>query len=385
MSLKKNKTNSSSKKEKTILEPSLNELLGRKEVDLDMKKINKSLFNRRILVTGAGGSIGSELVKECLRFKPLQIVCLDNSEEKIFGLEFKYKKNKKTIKVVLADINNETELDKVFKDNKPEIIFHAAAFKHVTIQESHPWCSVKTNVGGTYNLILLSDKYLVKTFILVSTDKAVNPVSIMGATKKIAEDLIRQYNNKSKTRYAAVRFGNVLGSSGSVIPIFQNQIRSGGPITITHPEITRFFMSIQEASQLILQCCTYARDREIFILKMGMPIKILDLANQLIKLSGHTPGIDIPIHFTGLRIGEKLHEELRVSGENIVKTKHDKIIILKHKVVNKDRSDWNKTKPLIESLLEAALDLDIKKIKIYLKKLIPTYQSFNSNINRIEK
>jgi FlaA1/EpsC-like NDP-sugar epimerase len=235
------------------------ELLGRDEVDLNNSLIAGALGNKCVLVTGAGGSIGSELVKQCLSYKPSKLICVDYSEEKIFNLYQKY--DDSILKPILADITNLNELEKVYFRYKPEIVFHAAAYKHVPIQEIFPWNAVKTNIGGTKNNILLSHKYLVKKFVLVSTDKAVNPVSIMGATKRIAEKIILNFDLKSKTSFKAVRFGNVLGSSGSVLPIFQNQINKGGPITITHPKMSRYFMSIEEASNLILQCCSLGKNR----------------------------------------------------------------------------------------------------------------------------
>ena len=263
------------------------DLLGREEIKLDMNAIEKMLNGKRILITGAGGSIGSELLKQCINFDPAEIICVDNNEEKIFNLEQHTNKiqSRTIIKTVLATINDINELDKVFLENRPQIVYHAAAYKHVPIQETHPWTAVKTNVGGTFNLIELSDKYSVDKFVFVSTDKAVNPVNVMGASKRLAEKLIQSINLKSKTQFIAVRFGNVLGSSGSAIPTFQKQINEGGPLTITHPEMTRYFMSIYEASQLILQCTALGSDGEIFLLEMGSPIKITQLAHDLIKLS----------------------------------------------------------------------------------------------------
>ena len=215
----------------------------------------------------------------------------------------------------MASVNVKNECDKVFSENRPHVVFHAAAYKHVPIQELHPWTAVNTNLGGTLNIVELSDKYLVDKFVLVSTDKAVNPVNVMGATKRAAEKIIQSYNANSKTTFMAVRFGNVLGSSGSAIPTFQKQINEGGPLTITHPEMTRYFMSIQEASQLILQCGALGRDGEIFLLEMGKPIRIVQMAKDLIRLSGLEPDVDIPIVYTGLRPGEKLYEELQLLNE----------------------------------------------------------------------
>ena len=358
----------------TIRDVSYQDLLGRKEAKLNMNPIERMLKGKRILITGAGGSIGSELVKQCLRFSPAEIICLDQNEEKIFFLTQNYKESqdKTVFKVVLATINNKKVLEKVFIENQPHIVFHAAAYKHVPIQELHPWNTVETNIGGSLNLVQLSDKYKVNKFVLVSTDKAVNPVNVMGATKRVTEKLIQSFNNKSKTCYMAVRFGNVLGSSGSAIPIFQNQINSGVPITITHPEMTRYFMSIQEASQLILQCGSFGKNGEIFLLEMGKPIKIVDMARDMIRLSGLEPDIDIPIVFTGLRPGEKLYEELRLIDEIKISTEHSKIMILKDK---SDPQPWNILNSLLVNLFEASELLDSDKIIAALKKIIPSYNS----------
>jgi len=359
------------------------DLLGREEIKLNMDLIKNTILGKRILVTGAGGSIGAELVKQAINYKPEEIICLDNSEEKIFNLSRKYEKNFPVkIKSVLADINNKNALEKVFIDNNPAIVFHAAAYKHVPIQELHPWAAVNTNIGGTYNLVKLSDKYLVENFVLVSTDKAVNPVNVMGATKRTAEKIIQSYNQKSKTNFMAVRFGNVLGSSGSAIPIFQEQIRSGGPVTITHPEMTRYFMSIQEASQLILQCCCLGKNREIFLLKMGNPVKILQMAKDLIKLSGLEPEIDIPVVFTGLRPGEKLYEELQFLDEKIVNTENEKILIL-----NQSEQDFDTFYKTITEIINASINIDSDRIQNLLRELIPSYQprKFKNILNDKEK
>ena len=247
---------------------------------------------------------------------------------------------------------------------------HAAAYKHVPIQELHPWTAVNTNLIGTLNLVILADKYSIDKFVLVSTDKAVNPTNIMGATKRAAEKLIQSFNSQSETTYMAVRFGNVLGSSGSAIPTFQKQINSGGPITITHPEMTRYFMSIQEASQLILQCCASAKDGEIFLLEMGKPIKILQMAKDLIKLSGLEPDVDIPIVFTGLRPGEKLYEELQLLNERKVKTNHKKIMILRE---SQKPSPWAILIEEVKGIKKAARELDREQIQYLLKEILPTY------------
>ncbi len=357
-----------------IRDVSYADLLGRKEVSLDMNSIEKMIKGKRILITGAGGSIGSELLKQCLVFEPSEIICLDFSEEKIYNLEqeFKNVKSKTIIKTVLASIIIKKECEKVFIENRPNIVFHAAAYKHVPIQENHPWTAVNTNIGGTLNLILLSDLYNVDKFVLVSTDKAVNPVNVMGATKRAAEKLIQSFNIRSKTTMMAVRFGNVLGSSGSAIPTFQKQINQGGPITITHPEMTRYFMSIQEASQLILQCGALGKDGEIFLLEMGKPIKITQMAKDLIRLSGLEPEKDIPIVYIGLRPGEKLYEELQLLNEKKITTNHKKIMILRQ---GEQPVPWDVLSQSVNSLLRYSENLDVQNIQSMLKKMLPTYTS----------
>ena len=348
------------------------DLLGRDEVKLDMNSIEELLYGKRVLITGAGGSIGSELVQQCLAFGPSEIICLDNNEEKIFDIMTlaTTSKSNTIIKPVLGNINEKNQLEKVFNENRPQIVFHAAAYKHVPIQETHPWTAVKTNVGGTLGILELADKYHAEKFVLVSTDKAVNPVNVMGATKRLAEILIQSMNSKSDTEFIAVRFGNVMGSSGSAIPIFENQIQNGGPVTITHPEMTRYFMSIQEASQLILQSGAIGTGGEIILLEMGKPIKIDQLARDLIKLSGLKPDIDIPVVYSGLRPGEKLYEELQSLDEKLISTSHKKIMILKDE---NHRMLWEELKSKVYDLIKASEELDSDKIQIKLKALLPRY------------
>ncbi len=363
------------------------DLLGREEVKLDKNSIDLLLKGKRVMITGAGGSIGSELVKQCLAYNPVELICVDNSEENLFTIssETENIKTSTVIKSILGDIFDKKHMEKIFNENRPQIIFHAAAYKHVPIQELHPWAAVKTNVGGTLNLIKLADKYRVEKFVLVSTDKAVNPVNVMGATKRLAEKLIQSANVESDTQFLAVRFGNVIGSSGSAIPTFQNQINSGGPVTITHPEMTRYFMSIQEAAQLILQAGAIGKKGRIFLLEMGKPIRIVQLARDLIRLSGLEPEKDIPIVFTGLRPGEKLYEELQSFGEKLIVTEHKKIMILKD---NKHLLGWQALMSEINDLIHIADNFETDEIQIKLRQLLPDYKprSFTpySDEDRIE-
>ncbi len=318
-------------------EVSLVDLLGRKEITLDKRAINNFIKGKRVLVTGAGGSIGSELVRQCIKFEPSVIVMMDISELNLFEIDREIMSDDTNIlfKPVLSDIRDYSVVDQVFNEFKPQVVFHAAAYKHVPMQEVFPWEAVKTNVFGTSNVSDISVKHDVDKFVLVSTDKAVKPVNVMGATKRLAEIITQNYNNlENNTEFMAVRFGNVLGSSGSVIPIFQEQIREGGPVTITDPEMERYFMSIPEASQLILQAGSIGNGGEVFILDMGEPIKIIDIANELIRLSGFEPELDIPIKFTGTRPGEKKIEELSLNIEQIDKTKHKKIFVLNNFDIN---------------------------------------------------
>tara|TARA_Y100001970_G_scaffold63174_1_gene80877 strand:+ start:19485 stop:21002 length:1518 start_codon:yes stop_codon:yes gene_type:complete len=313
-------------------EVSIVDLLGREEVELDKNAISKFIKGKRVLVTGAGGSIGSELVRQCVKYEPSVLVMMDISELNLFEIDREIITNNQInilFKPVLSDIRDRSVVEQVFKEFKPQVVFHAAAYKHVPMQEYFPWEAVKTNVFGTSNIAEISVSYNVEKFVLVSTDKAVKPVNVMGATKRLAEMITQNYNRiQNKTEFMAVRFGNVLGSSGSVIPIFQDQIKKGGPVTVTDPDMERYFMSIPEASQLILQAGSLGIGGEVFILDMGDPIKIIDIANELIRLSGYEPELDISIEFTGTRPGEKKIEELSLPTEQLDKTKHDKIFVL---------------------------------------------------------
>ena len=356
-----------------IREVSVQDILGRNEVVLDRESINNNIKGKRVLVTGAGGSIGSELVRQCFEYEPSLIIMLDFSEYNIFNIERECRYNKKDIKfiTILADVRNRHSIENYFKIYKPDIIIHAAAYKHVPIQEMYPWEAVNTNVKGSLNLINLAEEYKVESFVFVSTDKAVKPTNIMGATKRIVEMIIHSKNQNSHTRFMAVRFGNVIGSSGSVIPIFQEQIKNGMPVTVTHPKMERYFMSIPEAAQLILQAGALGEGGEIFVLNMGNPVKIDDIAKDIIKLSGYTLNEDAKIEYTGVRPGEKLHEELMIEYENLVPTTNKKIMILKSNSNIKDTTLFYNN---INSLLEITKYYDAQMIKKRIMGILPEYK-----------
>ena len=354
-------------------EVSLSDLLGRKEIKLDESSINNFLNGKRILVTGAGGSIGSELVRQCIQFEPAILIMIDISELNLFEIGREVSKHKNTLfKPVLADIRDAIVIEQIFDEFKPQVVFHAAAYKHVPMQESFPWEAIKTNIFGTVNVSEISINHHVEKFVLVSTDKAVKPTNVMGATKRLAEMVTQKYNREqSITEFMAVRFGNVLGSSGSVIPIFQEQIKNGGPITITDPEMERYFMSIPEASQLILQAGSLGTAGEVYILDMGSPIKIIDIAYELIRLSGYEPDLDIPIKITGTRPGEKKIEELSLPTENLDSTKYEKIFVLNDKEMTNEK--LTKIILEVENLKTKLNDHSANKMRSILSMILPEY------------
>ncbi len=312
---------------KQLRDVQIEDLLGREPVRVDLAAIAQYLNKERVLITGAGGSIGSEICRQVARFQPEILLLLGRGENSIFEIDQELTANFPHLPKVpiIADIRDRAKLIQVFETYRPTVVFHAAAHKHVPLMELAPDEAVKNNIFGTKNLAELADKYECKRFVLISTDKAVNPSSVMGATKRVAELIIQDLSTRSRTKFMAVRFGNVLGSRGSVIPFFRNQIARGGPITVTDPEITRYFMTIPEASQLVIQAGALGQGGEIFILDMGEPIKIVDLARELIRLSGFAPDKDIKIEFTGLRPGEKMYEELMTSEEGVRTTRHERI------------------------------------------------------------
>lgn len=361
-------------------EISYKDLLGRPAVYLDQKEIGRYLTGQTVLVTGAGGSIGSELCRQIIRFEPKKIILIDAGEENLYKIqmELQHDYQFQDYVPVLCKIQNQNLLDAIFVEYEPSVVFHAAAYKHVPLVEANPWEAVFNNVFATKNLIETTIAHKVERFVLVSTDKAVRPTNVMGATKRVTELLMLAYCNgqstsssvtkPSHTAFMAVRFGNVLGSSGSVIPLFKHQIEKGGPVTVTDPEMTRYFMSIEEAAQLILQAGAMGMGGEIFILKMGIPVKIVKLAYDLIKLLGHEPEKEISIKYTGLRPGEKLYEELITEGEGIVPTKHEKIMVLQGNGKSKEEM-----KELLNRLKLTAAVHDGRGIKEILQEIIPEY------------
>lgn len=351
----------------------IEDLLGREPVELDNNNI-KSLINGKIvLVTGGGGSIGEELCRQIMLHNPKKLLMLDIYENNLYSieLELKAKYPNNDIEAIIANIRDEERMYKLFEEFSPEIVFHAAAHKHVPLMENNPTEAIKNNIFGTYNLVNACDKYKTKRFILISTDKAVNPTNIMGATKRMCEMLIQAKDKESETEYVAVRFGNVLGSNGSVVPLFKKQIEEGGPITVTHKEITRFFMTIPEAVALVLQSITYAKGGEIFVLNMGNPVKIYDLATSLIELSGLKLGEDIDIEITGLRPGEKLYEELLMDEENLEETEHEKIFITEP--MNFTMDDIEEKLDSFRYIIDNEIT-DKQTIKRTMKECVPTYK-----------
>lgn len=362
-----------------IKDVELEDLLGREPVVLDNKGISDYLNNKVVLVTGAGGSIGSELCRQIAQFGPKLLVLFDIYENTVYDIqnELKHDYPNLNIKVLIGSVRDKDRLREIFDRYDINVVFHAAAHKHVPLMEDSPKEAIKNNVFGTLNLVNISNEKEIEKFVLISTDKAVNPTNIMGATKRLCEMIIQSYNTISNTEFVAVRFGNVLGSNGSVIPLFKNQIKNGGPVTVTHKNITRYFMLIPEAAQLVLQAGGFAKGGEIFILDMGKPVKIYDLAIDLIKLSGLEPHRDIKIKVTGLRPGEKLYEELLMSEEGLLNTNHKKIYI------------GRPTFDSIDNLRKKLFDLkgileenDEDKVKEKLKQIVPTYKE-PSEVNEV--
>jgi FlaA1/EpsC-like NDP-sugar epimerase len=362
---------------KAIRDVAYSDLLGRAAVKLDAKGISDYIKGNCMLVTGAGGSIGSELCRQICKFSPKKIVLFERAESPLYEIELELKRNFSDISIVpvLGDIQSGIQLENTFKSHNPQAVFHAAAYKHVPMLEIQPWKAVENNILGTERLIKIVQQHGCDRFVFVSTDKAVRPTNVMGASKRVAEMLIQcQGNNPNgQTKFAVVRFGNVVGSVGSVVPLFKKQIEIGGPVTVTHPEVTRYFMTIPEACQLILQAGALCDEQvEIFILDMGKPVKIADLARDLIRLSGFEPDEDIKIEFIGLRPGEKLFEELITEGEGIVGTNHDKIMTLRGQ-----KCSLKMLNGKIDKLGQLAAEQNAEKITSTLREIVADYQPYD--------
>jgi FlaA1/EpsC-like NDP-sugar epimerase len=350
------------------------DLLGRDPVDLEKEKIGDSLGKKNVLVTGGGGSIGRELCKQICKFHPEKIILFERAETPLYEIDLELRKGFPHIEIlpVLGDIQNKNEIKAVFETYAPDIIFHAAAYKHVPMLELHPRKAVENNIIGTQNLVDMAIEFQSEKFVLVSTDKAVNPANVMGTSKRIAEMILQRTSLKKdlRTRFITVRFGNVIGSAGSVIPLFKQQIRQGGPVTITHPDMIRYFMLIPEACQLILQAGAMGKGGEIYVLEMGDPVNISDMAKDLIRFSGFEPGIDIEIKYIGLRPGEKLYEELITEDEFVVPTGHPKIMVLKS-----EHANLKQLNHFLDELRQVAEDPQNQDtIRVLLKKIVPEYQ-----------
>jgi len=354
----------------------IEDLLGRDAVELDTREISGYLEGKIVMITGGGGSIGSELCRQIARYRPRRLIAFDIYENTVFELanEIKLKFPLLEFEAVIGSVRNRERLDEVFRKYKPHVVFHAAAHKHVPLMEKNPKEAILNNILGTKNMIDMSDRHAVERFVLISTDKAVNPVNVMGATKRAAEMILQEKSGDSDVCYSAVRFGNVLGSNGSALPIFRKQIEAGGPVTVTHESITRYFMTIPEAVQLVIQAGAMAKGGEIFILDMGEPVKIMDLAENVIRLSGYVPGVDIDIKITGLRPGEKLHEELLLEGEGIEKTAHDKIYVGQPmEASGMIRELLSSGDELFVAGVHRVLDMSDGEIKSWLKELVPNF------------
>jgi FlaA1/EpsC-like NDP-sugar epimerase len=362
----------------------LEDLLGRDPIKLNLDSIKNGLHNRTIMITGAAGSIGSEIVRQLARFNSRRVILVDQAETPLFYLEneFKEKYIDLQIKVILADVTNFEKMETIFQEYLPDIVFHAAAYKHVSLLEENPHESMRVNVGGTKVLTELALKYNVAKFVMISTDKSVNPTSVMGASKRICEKIVqaRAETEGNTTQFIITRFGNVLGSNGSVIPLFSKQIQNGGPVTVTHPEVYRYFMTIPEACQLVLEAGFMGNGGEIFVFDMGDPVKIADLATNMILLSGFVPGKDINIVYTGLRPGEKLYEELLTNNETVLPTHHPKI-----KKARVEKLDGKALMNIIDYFLVSLYALSRQDVIKIMMELVPEFKSSNLMYNGSEK
>ena len=363
----------------------IEDLLGREPVQVNLKEISGYIEGKIVLVTGGGGSIGSELCRQIARFKPRKLIALDIYENSVFELSNEIKSTFPNLEfeVVIASVRSRQRMRDVFVRYKPHVVFHAAAHKHVPLMEHNPKDAVINNIVGTKNMIDLADEYAVENFVMISTDKAVNPTNVMGATKRVAEMILQEKSTHSRTSYSAVRFGNVLGSNGSVIPLFRKQIERGGPVTVTHEEITRYFMTIPEAVQLVIQAGAMATGGEIFILDMGDPVRIMDLAENVIRLSGYVPNVDIDIKITGLRPGEKLYEELLLDEEGIEKTAHNKIYVGHPLPPSLELTEMlEKEMNCSEESINGIISMKDEEVKEWLHKIVPNYNRSDNNSDK---
>ena len=359
---------------KQLREVQVEDLLGRESIQINNKNINKYINNKKVLVTGAAGSIGSELCRQIVKHDPKELIILDINENDLYFLKLFLERHYDVeINFEIANIREKNKLEFLFNQYNPDLVYHAAAHKHVPLMEKNIEEAVKNNVFGSKNLLDLADKYQVEKFVLISTDKAVNPTNVMGATKRLSEIILENINKESKTKYMAVRFGNVLGSNGSVVPLFKSLIKEGKDLTVTHEDVTRYFMTIPEAAQLVLEAGYIGQGGEVFVLDMGEPIKIMDLAEKMIELSGLRVGKDIDIKITGLRPGEKLYEELLYDISSCQKTENDKIYISQI-----SREDLDLEKGLAE-LRNYLISFDRINLKKQLKKLVTTYKEAEYN------
>ena len=354
----------------------IGDLMNRKQIELFDEHVVESLKSKTILVTGAAGSIGSEIVRKLSEHNATLIICVDFSESALYDLEQELKRKHPSVqyRFILTDIRNEDLMDRIFDQYRPDFVYHAAAYKHVPLMEEFPWEAIQTNVFGTLSIVKKSIYYKTEKFDFISSDKAVNPTSVMGATKRLAEIIVQAAENKNNTSFVITRFGNVLGSNGSVVPLFKKQIKAGGPVTVTHPEMIRYFMTIAEACQLVLEASVMAKGGEVFVFDMGEPVKIVDLAKNMIRLAGFIPDQDIKIHFIGQRPGEKLYEEVFTKDEKMKETHHEKIMISSENKVTQSDADLiiNKLKSL-EGIYEPELFRDI------ISELLPEFQSVKVN------
>ena len=357
----------------------IDDLLGREPVSLDWEAIEQELTGKRVLVTGAGGSIGSELCRQIASLKPSHLILLDSSEFNLYSIENELLKSfpKIAINRWLNDVVDQVAIEKIFRHSRPEVVFHAAAYKQVPMLEGQIREAARNNILGTRTMAEFADRFGCEAFVMISTDKAVNPANVMGTSKRAAEIFCQNLNQRSATRFVTVRFGNVLGSAGSVVPLFRRQIESGGPVTVTHREITRYFMTIRESCQLILQASVMGKGGEIFVLDMGEPIKISYLAEEMIRLSGQVPGQDIDIIFTGLRPGEKLYEELFHEKEALQSTTHEKILLARYR-----EFEWERLNEVMDEIKLACAEYDEKQVRSLMKILVPEWSGYHAKAER---